>query len=137
MEHRGFRQALVWLLITAHLITISACTTTERLTLPGNEIPLGSDYRIASVILKDGEVVQFDSKGGRYVEKAREGKSYRAIVGTAQGRDVEIDPDKVLEVRFEQKESRGGGSFIVGFLLGLPVGALGLYLVLLAAYSGH
>lgn len=137
MKHQGFRQPLVWLLITVHVVTICGCTVTNRLTLPGNEIPVGSNFKIATVILKDGEIIEFDSNGGRYVEKSSDGKSYRVIVGTTHSKNVEIDPEKILDVKFEQKESSGTGSFIAGFLLGMPVGAGVFYLILVAALSGH
>jgi len=137
MKHRGFRQPLVWLLVTIQLVTIFGCAVTNRVTLPANEVPVGSNFKIVTVILKDGEIIEFDSNGGRYVERARDGKAYRVIVGTAHGKTVEIDSENVLDVKFEQRESGGGGSFLAGFLIGLPVGAVVFYLILVAAYSGH
>jgi hypothetical protein len=137
MKHQRSNKPLVWLLITLHVVMIYGCSVTNRITLPGNEIPVGSNFTIAKVILKDGEIIEFDGNGGMYVEKVKDGKSYRAIVGAAYSKNVEIDPDKVLEVRFEQHESRGAGTFLVGFLVGLPAGALGLYLIVAAAYSSH
>lgn len=133
MKHQRPRQVLVWLLITIHLVTIYGCSVTNRVTLPANEIPVGSNFKIATVILKDGEIIEFDRNGGRYVEKTNDGKAFRVIVGTANSKDVEIDSEKVLEVKFEQTESSGGGSFIVGFLLGLPAGAGILLLILVSA----
>ena len=137
MKHQGFRQPLVLLLITVHLVMIFGCTATNRLTLPANEIPVGANFKIAAVILKDGQIITFDRDGGLYIEKMIEGKWYRAIIGMTVNKSVEVDPEKVLEVKFEQTESSGADSFIVGFLIGLPVGALGLFLALLAAYGGH
>ncbi|OGU43101.1 MAG: hypothetical protein A2000_07630 [Ignavibacteria bacterium GWB2_36_8] len=137
MKHQGFIQSLVWLLITVHVVTIYGCSVTNRVTLPGNEIPVGSNFKIATVVLKNGEIIEFDSKGGRYIEKTTDGKSNRVIVGMTGGKNVEIDPEKVLEVRFEQEGSSSGGSFIAGFLIGIPVGAGVFYLILVAAYSGH
>lgn len=136
MKHQGFRQPLVWLLIIVHAVTLYGCSTTNRLTLPGNEIPVGSNFRIATVILKDGQIVEFDGNGGRYVEKAGDGNSHRVIVGMRDSRNVEIDPDKVLEVKFEQKEPSGTGNFIAGFLVGIAASA-GVIVLIFASYSGR
>jgi hypothetical protein len=133
MKHQGFRQHLVWLLISVHLVTVIGCSVTNHVTLPGNEIPVGSNFKIVTLILKDGGIIRFDGNGGRYVEKTSDGKLSRVIVGVTDGKNVEIDPERVLEVKFEQTESSGGGSFIVGFLLGLPVGAGILLLILVSA----
>jgi hypothetical protein len=133
MNHHGFRQPLVCLIIAVHLVTICGCTVTNRVTIPGNEIPVRSNFKIATVILKDGEIIEFDTNGGLYVEKTRDGKSYRVIAGTTEGKNVEIDPEKVLEVKLEHRESNGTGSFFLGLVLGLPVGA-GI-VVLIAAMS--
>jgi hypothetical protein len=135
MSHHECRQVLVGLLIVAHVVMIAGCVTTSRVTLPGSQIPVGMNYKITTVIMKDGEIHQFDNDGGMYVE--REGKASRVIVGTTHGQRMEIDPEKVLEVRFEHSESSGGGSFIAGLLLGMPVGVGVFYLILAAAYSGH
>jgi len=135
MKHQVYRLPLVWLLIAVHLVTVCGCTVTNRITLPGNEIPVGSNFKIASVIFKDGKIVEFDGDGGRYVDKTSDGKPYRAIVGTSLHQEIEIDPAKVLEVKFEHEESSGTGNFFVGMLVGVPVGA-GL-VVLIAALSLH
>jgi hypothetical protein len=135
MNPQAVKQSLAALLIAAHIVTIAGCVTTSRVTLPGSEIPVGMNYKITTVIMKDGEVLQFDNEGGMYVE--REGKASRVIVGTTHGQRMEIDPEKVLEVRFEHSESSGGGSFIAGLLLGMPLGVGVFYLILAAAYSGH
>ena len=137
MKHQRFRQLLVGVLITVQLVMIYGCSTTNRITLPGNEIPVGSNFKISTVILKNGEIIEFNREGGRYVDKTIDGKSYRVIVGTAHSKDVEIDPEKVLEVKFEQEGLSSTGSFIVGFLFGMPVGAGVLILIVLASYSGH
>ena len=134
MRHNKLTHSLVWLLITVHLVTICGCTTTNRLTLPGNETPVGSNYKITTVILKDGEVIEFDRDGGLYVEKIKGGTSYRAIVGTTSNKKIEIDPENTLEVKFEQQESNGSGSFFLGLLLGLPVGA-GLLVLILTGFN--
>lgn len=133
MKQQGFRQALVWLLIITHFVIICGCSVTNRVTIPGNQIPLGSNFKITKAILKDGGIIEFDSNGGLYVDKIRDGKSYRAIIGTTESRNVEIDAEKVLEVKLDQKESNATGSFIVGLLAGLPIGA-GI-VVLIAAMS--
>jgi hypothetical protein len=137
MKHRGFRQHLVWMLITVHLVTIYGCTATNHVTLSGSEMPVGSSLKIATVILKDGEIIEFDSGGGLCVERTRDGKPYRVIVGMTHSRNVEIDPEKVLEVKVDQKESSGLGSFIAGFLIGMPVGVGILVLVVIALNSGR
>jgi hypothetical protein len=137
MRHQPLRHCIVWLITTTQLAAISGCATTKRVTLPGNEVPVGTDFRIATVVLKDGDVVTFDGNGGRYIERTVEGKPRRMIVGTVDGRSAEVDPEKALEVRFEQEGSVGGAGFAVGFLLGIPVGAGLLFLILLGAYSGH
>ena len=92
---------------------------------------------MVKVVLKSGEVIQFDSDGGMYVEKQIDGKSTRVMVGNADGKRLEIDPVNVLEAKFEQKGSGGGGSFVVGFLVGIPVGVGLLYLIAALAYSGR
>ncbi|MBI5473415.1 MAG: hypothetical protein HY961_13805 [Ignavibacteriae bacterium] len=135
MKHQSCKRPLVWLLIAANAIAIYGCATTNRVTLPANEIPVGSSFKIVSVILTDGQLVTFDRNGGRYVERTIDGAPRRVIVGEANSKDVEIDPEKVLEVRFEHEES--GGSFAAGFLLGIPVGASLLYLILSGALNSH
>ena len=137
MKHQRSRQLLVGVLITVHLVTVYGCYSTEHLTLPGNEIPVGSDFKIATVILKDGEIIEFGSEGGRYIEKISDGKSFRVIVGTAHSKEVQIDPENVLEVKFEQERPNSTGSFIVGLLVGMPVGALVLVAIVAASFYGH
>jgi hypothetical protein len=137
MKHHGFQKSLVWLLLTAHLVMISGCSVTKRITLPGNEIPVGQLYDIAKVILKDGEVVEFDGNRGRYVEKIRDGQSHRVIVGMTHGQNVEIDPEKVLEVKIEQREPSTAGAFLGGLLLGMPVGAGIMLLILVMVGNNH
>jgi hypothetical protein len=128
---------VVWLLIVTHVVALSGCATTTTITLPPSVIPVASDIRIASVVLKDGTIIEFDVNRGMYVDKVADGTPVRAIVGKARGRIVEIDPQTAKEVRFEQTTSNAGGSFLTGFLLGLPVGAVAFYLFLVAAFSGH
>ncbi len=106
MKHEGFSQLLVWLLITVHVVTIYGCNTTNRVTLPSNEIPVGYNFKITKVILKTGEIIEFDSNGGLYAEKSKDGKSYRVIVGTSGNKNVEIDPDEVLDITFGEQISR-------------------------------
>lgn len=137
MQHQRYAQSIVWLLIAVHLVTVYGCSTTNYLTLPGNEFPVGADFTIAAAILKDGEIVTFDGNRGMYVDKVKDGTSYRVIVGTANGKVVEIEPEKVLEVRFEQNKPNTTGTFFAGFLLGMPVGVLVFYLILAASYSSH
>ena len=137
MKHRGFRQHLVWMLITVHLVTTYGCTATNHVTLSGNEMPVGSTLKIASVILKDGEIIEFDSDGGMCVEKTKDGKRYRAFVGMTHSGNVEIDPEKVLEVKVDQKESSGLGSFVAGALIGMPVGAGILFLIVALSWGGR
>ena len=136
MNHQRYRIHHIWALITVHLILISGCATTNRVTLPGNDIPVGSNFQIVSVILRDGEIVVFDRKGGMYIERIADGITERVIAGNVGGKNIEIDPGNVLEVRFEQAGS-GGGSFASGFVLGLPVGALAFYLILVASFRAH
>lgn len=137
MKHQRFRQHLVWLLITAHVVTISGCTVTNHVTLSGNEMPVGSNLKIATVILKNGDIIEFDGGGGLCVGKTKDGNPYRVIAGTTHSKNVEIEVEKVLEVKVEQKESSGAGSFIAGFLIGLPVGAGVFFLILVASFNGH
>ena len=132
MKHQVFRQPLVWLFITVHVVTICGCTTTNAITLPGNETPAGSGFIIATVTLKDGEIIEFDNDGGWYTDKTKNGKSYRFIVGTTDGKKVEIDPEGVLEVTFAQEEANGSVSFIAGLLIGMVAGAGILLLILLS-----
>jgi len=134
MNHQGFGRPLAWLLITVYAVTIGGCSTTNLVTLPVNEPPVGSNFTIATVTLKDGEIIEFDGDGGWYLEKTKEGKSYRVIVGTTQNKNVEIDPEKIREVTFEQEEPNVRASFGLGFLIGLPVGA---GLILLIAVSAQ
>ena len=137
MKHQRFRQVLIFTLIALQLVMVYGCSTTSRTTLPGNEIPVGSNFKIVSVILKDGKIIEFDDKGGRYVDKTTNEKSHRVIVGMMDGKHVEIDPDKILEVKIEQEGTSGTGSFIAGFLVGLPFGALALYIIVALSFSGH
>jgi hypothetical protein len=136
MQHQRVSHSVVWLLIAVHLLTVYGCSTTNYLTLRGNEVPVGTNFVIAAVILKDGELITFEGNRGMYVEKVRDGKAYRVIVGTKNDRDVEIDPEKVLEVRFVQNVSNTTGSFFAGFFLGMPVGVLVLYLIV-ASFSSR
>jgi hypothetical protein len=133
MRHRGLIRSLVWMTVIAHLIMIYGCTSTNHLTLLANEVPVGSTFKIAALVLKDGGRVTFDNNDGHYVEKTIEGKSHREIVGTSESKIVAVDPENVLEVKCEQAEANGTGSFLLGLLAGMPVGA-GI-LVLIAALS--
>jgi hypothetical protein len=137
MQHQRVTQSVVWLLIAVHLVAVYGCSTTTHLTLRGNEVPVGTNFVIAAVILKDGEIIEFDGNRGMYVDKVKDGKSYRAIVGSKNSKDIEIDPEKVLEVRFEQSKSNSTGTFFAGFFFGMPVGVLVFYLILTASFSSH
>jgi hypothetical protein len=132
MNSQRRRQVVASLLIAIHVITICGCSVTDSITLPGNQIPAGSNFTIASAILKDGHVIEFENNSGMYVEKNRDGKSYRVIVGTTAGKSVEVEPEKVLEVRFEHTRSSGAGSFALGVLVGMPLGVG----ILILAFSG-
>jgi len=137
MNHHGFRLVAIWVLITVQVVTICACSVTKSVTLPGNEIPVGLDYRIVTVKLTDGKIIEFDGIGGTYVEKTKDGKAGRVIVGTSDGSKIEIESEKVTEVTFEHTRSSGTGSFFAGFGLGLPVGAALFYLIIVTLYAGH
>jgi hypothetical protein len=126
---------LIWLIITVYLMSVCGCSVTNHLTLHGNEIPLGSNFKIRTVILKDGQIIDFDKEGGMYVNKMRDGQSYHAIVGTSLRNEIEVDPENVLEMKIDQQGSGGAGSFFMGMFVGIPVGA-GL-LVLIVAMSVH
>jgi hypothetical protein len=132
MKNQRRKQVFATLLIPIHVFTICGCSVTDSVTLPGNQIPVGSNFTIASAILKDGHVIEFESNSGMYVEKEKDGKSYRAIVGTTAGKSVEVEPEKVLEVRFERTRSSGAGSFALGVLVGMPMGVG----ILILAFSG-
>ena len=137
MKHHGFRHFVVWLLLAALLLLACGCTSTNRVTVPPNEAPVGSNFKIASVILKDGAIVRFDNSGGVYVERTIDGKSSLFIVGSSSGKIVEIDPAKALEVNLEQTTTNGTGSFFTGLLLGMPIGVGILVLIASIAYGGH
>ncbi|MBI5463602.1 MAG: hypothetical protein HY966_01455 [Ignavibacteriales bacterium] len=127
---------VVWLFITAHLCFVCGCTSTVQSTVDGDEIPVAPNLKVVSVIMKSGEIVHFDAAGGRYVERNKDSRFYKAIVGnTEDHKYAEIETSSVVETKIEQKQASGMGSFAAGFLLGMPAGALGLYLGLLAASS--
>ncbi len=130
------RQIVIWMIIAAHLLMIVGCSTTTRVTLPGDETPIDQTLKLSSVILKDGTNIEFEGAGGIFIQKTQAGRPDTLIVGTSHRKHVEIDPSTVLEARYERTEASGGGSFLVGFLLGLPAGAAILWLVILSAL-GH
>lgn len=136
MNFQGFGKSLVWLLIAAHLVTMYSCTTTHHVTVSGNEVPVGSNVKIAKVVMKSGESIEFDGRGGRYAEKHSDGTSHRVIVGPVQGKEVEIDIENAHAVNVEQTESSGAGNFALGLITGLPIGAGLLYLIAVMASSG-
>ncbi len=129
------RKTAVWVLIAAHLVSIVGCSTTTHVTLPGDETPVDQTLKLSSVILKDGAIIEFEGAGGIFVQKVLDGRPATTIVGSSQRRHVEVDPADVLEARYERTEASSGGSFLVGFLLGLPTGAAVFYLIILAAFS--
>ena len=135
MDNAGCRKSMVWVLIAAHLVAIVGCSTTTRITLSGDQMPTDQTLKLTSVVLKDGTIIEFEGTGGISVQTVREGRPTSMIVGTSHRKHVEVDPSKVLEARYERTEASGAGSFLVGFLLGLPAGALIFYLVLVAAFS--
>ena len=137
MKQGKYTQALIWMLIATHLGTIYGCTTTSKLTLSGSEIHSGSNYRITSVLLNDGQIIEFEGEGGRFVDTTANDQQHRTIVGTSLHKDVQIDPARVLEVRLEHKESSGAGNFFVGMLVGVPVGAGVLVLIAALSLSGR
>lgn len=124
-----------WPILGILIVVLNGCSATSRLTLNGNDTPVDPGYTVSSVVLKDGRVVEFDDHQGTYIERVRDGVLTRAIVGLERGRPVEIDPKDALEVRFEKREASGAGNFGLGFLLGMPTGALVFYVILLEAFS--
>ena len=135
---RNQKRGFVFFLIVSHLVMVIGCTSTRQTTLMDGEMPATQGAKIVSVTLKTGDIVQFDNEGGRYVEKMKEEKSYRAIVGlTESNKHIEIDPQTVLELKIETKESSGGGSFLVGMLVGMPLGVAVFYLIIFATYRGR
>jgi len=137
MKHQALKHLFVWLLIAVHVVMISGCAVTNVVTLNGNGIPVDPDFKITTVILKDGEIVEFDFNGGRYVDITSDGASNSVIVGMVDDKNIEIAPEKVLEVTIEKTESSGSGNFIAGLLIGVPVGAAILYLIAVLSFSGH
>ncbi len=133
MKYVRLNSYLVWLLITVHAVAMYGCSSTSRFTLPGNVIPVGSSIKITTVILRSGETIEFDSDGGSYEEKTKDGKLFRAIVGSSHGKVVEIDSEKVSQIKFEQEASSWKYTFFAGIL----VGAGGLYLFAIAAFGGR
>ncbi len=130
------RKTAVWVLIAAHLLMIVGCSTTTRITLAGDETPVDQTLKLRSVVLKDGTIIEFEGAGGIFIQKTRDGRPDPKIIGTSHRKHIEVDPSTVLEARYERTEADGGGSFLAGFLLGLPAGAAILWLVILSAF-GH
>jgi hypothetical protein len=136
MNGRGVRRVCLGALVTFQIVSSGACSVTERVTLPANEMPVAPDFRIATVRLTNGQIITFDGDGGMYIEKPMDGKPHRMIAGTTKGTMIEIEPENASVVNFERSKSSGMGSFLAGIGVGLPVGAALFYLIVVSL-SGH
>jgi hypothetical protein len=129
------RQMLIWILILSHLVFINGCTSTQRTSLSEDQIPADENVKILRVILKTGEIIEFNSDGGKYIEKPLPDKLYRAIVGvTVESKVVEISLENAVDIQVEIKSANVMGSIFLLFGIVACVGAT-WFIILLASWN--
>lgn len=132
------RKTLVIVLIINHIFLLWGCTTTRRAVIGAEELDPNPTSRITELVLNTGEVIRFGQAGGRYLENIADGKLQRIIVGTTvQGKIVEIDPQSVVEVHIERKETDTTGTTLLVLAVGALVGAVAFVFFLAIAFGGH
>ena len=125
-------RAFIWFLIVSHLVFAVGCKTTQTASVSGDQIPAGGNIKILRVILKSGETIVFNKDGGKYFEKPMTDKPYRAIIGvTGDGKAVEINPEKILDIFFETESTNVTVSIFLGIISGAAVAGI-IFLLILA-----
>ncbi len=129
-SHRNMLfRVLTIFLIFLHLLIISACTTTKQTSMLPDELRYPQEGRIVQIILISGELITFDKDGGGFIETLNEGRLYRAIVGvTVEGNTVEIETDRIQEVRIERREGNVLGTIAL-ITIGVPASLFAIMLV--------
>lgn len=137
MNGRPLQELLVWFLIVCHLVLVTGCTATRQVSVEGSQIPSLGNAKILRLILKNGEIVQFNKDGGRYVEGSTRDKSYRAIVGlNLESKAVEVDPNLAVDVQIETRSIDVGKTLLL--VLWIPAAVAGVYLVVFViSFSSH
>lgn len=129
-SHRNMLfRVLTIFVIFLHLIIVSGCTTIKQTSMFPVELRYPQEGRIVQVILISGEIITFDKDGGGFIETVDEGRLYRAIVGvTVGGNTVEIETDRIQEVRIERREGNVLGTVAL-ITIGIPASLFAIMLV--------
>jgi hypothetical protein len=107
----------------------------RRVSITEDQIPQHANAKILRVILKNGDIIQFNKDGGRYIEKPLADRLYKAIVGvTMEAKVVEISPDKVLDIRIETKSENVLGTLFL--VLSAAAGTV-FAIIIIALGSSH
>ena len=101
-----------WAIFTLLCLSlICGCTTTKSSVHGPEELRYPEQRKILDIVLKSGDIIAFNEKGGTFIESKRDGKLYRAVNGVKRdGDSVEIGVNNIIEVRVEQKETNPMGT---------------------------
>lgn len=126
MVHRFITAAT----LCAYCFWMAGCTATTRDTIIRDELPEWANEKIVEVLLENGDVVRFDEAGGRYVPKYTAETRHPMIVGlTWDKKTIEVDVERVLEVKIERTEMSAAGTILL-IVVGVPVALLAIVVVI-------
>ncbi len=127
MVHRTIAVAT----LCAYCFWMVGCTATTRDTIIRDELPEWANEKIVEVMLDNGDIVRFDGTGGHYVPTYGAETSRAMIVGlTWDKKTINVDVEKVLEVKIERTETSAVGTILFIFV-GVPVALLMVVVVIL------
>jgi hypothetical protein len=98
-----FRRLIAAVFLSLVVYCLSGCAGSAKTVIDRESIPYFAETKILSVTLMNGDVLAFDSDGGRYYERYR--NKNRVIAGrTEVGKMAEIPLDNVRRARLENHE---------------------------------
>lgn len=109
------KRVLIMFMATVYLSCAFGCSHSVQRTIMKEEFTGKDKKKITFVEMTDGRSIAFSEQGGRYVERALNGRDvYRAIVGvTMDGRMVELDSNEILKAVTEENEIDIGLTILV------------------------
>ena len=127
------KRVLIMFMATVYLSCAFGCSHSVQRTIMKEEFTGKDKKKITFVEMTDGRSIAFSEQGGRYVERALNGRDvYRAIVGvTMDGRMVELDSNEILKAVTE------GNEIDIGLTILLVVAVTPIILISLFIGSFH
>lgn len=142
--NRKLFSLIAYLTIFAFIMTINGCYTTEITKIHGNQVADESDYRIISVTMKDGLVINLKDKGAVYLSKYQDLEEviiYRTVetIKNNSGQDELTSKTNTIDLAdisylTVDKEVMGAGG-VVAIVLAVIAGIFVIFAIAVAASS--